>query len=119
MTDTKNLLKVVWQVIEEKHGHDVTVLDVREIASFGSFFVICEGLNKKQNQTICDALTLKLKTEEHLRPDHIEGYREAQWILIDYLSFVIHIFLPETRRFYNLEKLWGDGIRLEPQALSA
>ena len=119
MNDTKPILKKVWQIIEEKQGQEVTILDVREIASFTSFFVICEGRNKKQLQAICDELTHRLKKEEGLRPSHIEGFREAQWILLDYLEFVIHIFDPKTRSFYAIERLWSDGVRLEAQALSA
>ena len=119
MKDTKAILKEVWKIIDEKQGQDVLILDVREISSFSSFFVLCEGRNPKQNQAISDAITVTLKQEYGFLPEHVEGYREASWILIDYGDFIVHIFGSETRSFYSLEKLWGDGIRLEGQALSA
>ena len=119
MKDTKAILKEVWKIIDEKQGQDVLILDVREISSFTSFFVLCEGRNPKQSQAISDAISLTLKQEHRLVPEHVEGYREAHWILLDYADFIVHIFGPETRSFYSLEKLWGDGIRLEGQALSA
>ncbi|MFQ5738426.1 MAG: ribosome silencing factor [Acidobacteriota bacterium] len=95
------------------------VLDVSEISSFTDFFVICHGNNRKQNQAICDQIVHELRKERHLSPSHLEGYANAEWILLDYLDFVVHIFSQQTRDFYKLEKLWGDGIAVEPRALSA
>lgn len=119
MNDTKRTLKKVCEAVEGKKGHDIAVLDVRDIASFTSYLVICDGRNQRQIQAICDSVVAKLKREDGLKPSHIEGYREAGWVLIDYLDFVVHIFSPEARNFYRLDKLWSDGVRLEPQALTA
>lgn len=119
MNETEKVLARVCAAIEDKKGEEIAVLDVREIASFTSYLVICEGSNNKQNQAICDAITRRLKKEDRLSPASVEGYREGQWILVDYLSFVVHIFSPETRRFYNLDRLWSDGKRLHPQPLPA
>lgn len=119
LDDTKRIIKDVCDIIADKKGEGITVLDVRDVASFTSFLVICGGRNQKQIQAICDALEMKLKKEHRLPPHHIEGYQEGNWVLIDCLDFVVHIFAPEARGFYSIEKLWGDGIRVEPQALIA
>lgn len=119
MKDTKRILKKACDAIEDKKGQQLTVLDVQDIASFTRFLVICDGRNQRQNQAICDSVITKLKREERVAPSHVEGYQEAGWILIDYLEFIIHIFSTEARDFYRLDKLWSDGVRLEPQALIA
>lgn len=119
MNQTKRVLTKVYRAIDAKKGEEVVILDVSKVSSFTDFFVICQGSNLKQNQAICDEIELKLKKEEHLTPNHIEGYREAEWILLDYLNFVVHIFSPQARQFYKLEKLWSDGHEVEPRALSA
>ncbi len=84
-----------------------------------SVFVICHGQNSRQNQAICDEILERLKKEKHRSPTHIEGYQHADWILMDYLDFVVHIFSPRTRQSYKLEKLWGDGVKVQPKALTA
>ncbi|MDA2933769.1 ribosome silencing factor [Acidobacteria bacterium AH-259-D05] len=119
MKQTKTVLKKVCKAIEGKKGDDVTILDVSRTSSFTDFFVICHGLNDKQNQAICDEIMEKLKKEEHRFPNHIEGYQHAEWILMDYLDIVVHIFSSRTRESYNLEKLWSDGIEVKPKVLTA
>ncbi len=119
MKKTKTLLKKVCEAIESKQGDEVTILDVSKISSFTDFFVICHGHNIRQNQAICDEILERLKKEEHRPPTHVEGYQHADWILMDYLDFVVHIFSLRTRQSYKLEKLWGDGIQVKPKALSA
>ena len=119
MKKTKNLLKRVCEAIESKKGDEVTILDISKISSFTHFFVICHGHNTRQNQAICDEIRERLKKEQHRTPNHVEGYQHADWILMDYLDFVVHIFSPQTRQSYQLEKLWGDGIQVKPKALTA
>ncbi len=119
MKKTKTLLKKVCEAIESKKGDEVTILDVSKIASFTDFFVICHGHNSRQNQAICDEILERLKKEKHRSPTHVEGYQHADWILMDYLDFVVHILSPRTRQSYNLEKLWGDGVQVKPKALTA
>ena len=118
MKKTKTLLNKVCKAIESKKGDEITILDVSKISSFTDFFVICHG-NNRQNQAICDEIMERLKKEEHRSPTHVEGYPHADWILMDYLDFVVHIFSPRTRQTYKLEKLWGDGVEVEPRALTA
>jgi ribosome-associated protein len=90
---------------ESKKAHDISVLDLREVTSFADYFVICNGTNVRQNQAISDEIYLRLKEIGEL-PISLEGYDNAEWILMDYGDFLIHIFLQATREFYDLERLW-------------
>ena len=96
----------------EKKAIDLTVLDLRGIASFTDFFVIATGANKRQVQAISDEVVEQLK---HLgtRSARVEGYQTAEWILIDYGDFVFHAFDEKARRFYDLERLWRAGARVD------
>lgn len=119
MNDTKTALGIVCQAIAEKKGEDVVVLDVRGISSFTDYFVICQGNNVRQNEAIADEIVSRLKEQSGRRPAHLEGLESAEWILMDYLDFVVHVFSQKARAFYKLERLWSDGVALEPEALSA
>ncbi len=119
MNETKTVLSKICKLIDDKQGDGLLLLDISGLSSFSDFFIVCNGFNTKQNQAICDEILVRLKKEDRLLPSHVEGYREAEWILIDYLEFVIHIFSVRAREFYQLEKLWSDGILLEPTALQA
>ncbi len=119
MKKVRAAVKKASQAVDQKKGDQITVLDVSKICGFADFLIICQGYNQKQNQAICDGIRGTLKKEERLSPHHLEGYRSAEWILMDYLDFVIHIFSPQSREFYRLEKLWGDGVEVEPGALTA
>jgi ribosome-associated protein len=85
---------------------------VRELASFTDYFVICSGRSTKHIKTLSDAVTEGLKKNK-VSPYHIEGYEYGRWILIDYIDFIVNIFSPETRGYYELEKLWADAPRIE------
>lgn len=119
MNKTQAALKKVCEIVDDKKGEDVLVLDVSRISSFTDFFVICHGFNERQNQAICDSVLERLKKEDGITPSHVEGYNQAEWILIDYLDFVVHIFSLKARQFYKLEKLWSDALELAPKALRA
>lgn len=119
MEMSKKEVKLAYEAVEEKKGSGIIVLDISRISSFSDYFVICHGFNRKQNQAIADAVKEDLKREVQLAPAHVEGYQEAEWILLDYLSFVVHIFSPEAREFYRLERLWNDGEEVEVEALIA
>ena len=97
----------------EKKAVDVLVLDLREIASFAEFFVIATGANQRQVQAICDEISEQVKKQLGSRPVRIEGYSGAEWILLDYGDFIVHIFNSEARDFYDLERLWRDARRVE------
>ncbi len=96
----------------DKKAEDVVVLDLRAAADFTDFFVLASGTNQRQLVAIADAVVETLRAESR-RPSHVEGYPRGEWILLDYGSFVVHVFTPRTRRFYDLERLWGGARRLE------
>lgn len=96
----------------EKKAQDVVVLDLRHTPAFTDFFLLCSGQNARQVHAIADAVEEALKTAK-VRPAHIEGYDRAEWVLMDYFTFIVHIFTPQTRAFYSLERLWGDAERIE------
>ena len=100
--------KAIW----EKRGSNLVVLDLRGISSFTDYFIICEGTSTRQAQAISDAVLEELK-KDRIVPSHIEGYSQGYWILMDYIEFIINIFLPQARRFYDLERLWGDAAEIK------
>ena len=98
----------------DKHALDPVGLEVKEICSFTDYFLILSGANPRQVQAISDEIELRLK-RGGLRPSHIEGYNHAEWILMDYVDFVVHIFSVKARLYYDLERLWrvAPRVRLE------
>ena len=96
----------------ERKAHDVVVLDLRGISSATDYFVIASGRSDVQVKAIADHVVDELKKEK-VRPEHAEGLRGARWVLLDYVDFVVHVFHPEARFFYQLENLWGDAPRWE------
>ena len=102
----------------DKKAADLVILDLREIASFTEYFLICSGTNQRQVQAIADAIDERLRKEKK-RPMHIEGYNAAEWILLDYGDFIVHVFSATSRRFYDLERLWRDAKRIEVNAQQA
>jgi len=95
-----------------KKAVDVVLLDLRNTPAFTDFFLLCSGHNQRQVKAIADAIEEALKAEK-IRPAHVEGYERAEWILMDYFSFIVHVFSPQTREFYSLERLWGDAERID------
>jgi ribosome-associated protein len=99
----------------EKKAIEPTVLDLRGISSFTDFFVIVTGANRRQVQAIVDEVVEQLK--RHGNPAaRVEGYQNAEWVLIDYGDFVVHVFDEKARRFYDLERLWREAARLNVSA---
>lgn len=95
----------------DRKGSEVVVLDLRPADGFTDFFVIVTGQNTRQIQAISDAIQDFL-AEKGVKPAHIEGGDRAGWILLDYFDFIVHIFSPESRAFYSLERLWGNAERI-------
>jgi ribosome-associated protein len=96
----------------DKKALDLVVLDLRPVATFTDYFVIASGTNVRQVQAIADEITERLK-REGTRAERIEGYRTAEWVLVDYGDFIVHIFEEKARRFYDLERLWREGVRVK------
>ena len=99
----------------DKKATDLVVLDLRKAAGFTDFFLICSGTNPRQIRAIADSVIETLSAEGS-KPAYIEGYDRSEWILLDYFDFIVHIFAPETRVFYGLERLWGSAERIELHA---
>ena len=96
----------------EKKAIDLTVLDLRGVATFTDFFIIATGANKRQMQAIADEIVDQLKRRGS-RAARVEGYQGAEWILVDYGDFIVHVFDEKSRRFYDLEYLWREAKRLD------
>jgi ribosome-associated protein len=102
----------------DKKAENVRLLDLRQSSAFTDFFLLCTGTNVRQVQAIADAIQDALKARG-VRPALVEGYKRAEWILIDYFDFIVHIFTPATRDYYALERLWGDAVTIEIPATPA
>lgn len=99
----------------DKKANDVVILDLRKAAGFTDFFVVCAGTNPRQIRAIADSV-IEALAATGVKPAHTEGYDRSEWILLDYFDFIVHIFAPETRAFYGLERLWGNAERIEVDA---
>ena len=108
---TGDVRKAVRAALDKK-ALNVVVLDLRHTPAFTDFFVLCSGLTQRQVKAIADAVEEALRAAK-VRPAHIEGYDRADWILMDFFTFIVHVFTPQTREFYSLERLWGDAERIE------
>jgi ribosome-associated protein len=97
----------------DKKAFDMIGLDLRAIASFTEFFIIATAANQRQVQAIADDINEQLKKQLETRPVRVEGYKSAEWVLLDYGDFVVHIFNREAREFYDLARLWRDARRVE------
>jgi ribosome-associated protein len=93
---------------DDRKAVDLKVLQLEKVTDFTDYFLICSGTSERQVQAIADAVQEKLR-EHRVRPLHVEGYNRAQWVLIDYGDLVVHVFQEEQRRYYALERLWGDA----------
>ena len=97
----------------DRKAQDMVALDIRKIASFAEYFLICSAGSTRQVQAIADEITERLRDELGSRPLHTEGYETATWVLLDYGDLIVHIFTGESRAFYQLERLWRDAVRVE------
>ncbi|MBZ5655581.1 MAG: ribosome silencing factor [Acidobacteriia bacterium] len=122
MKKTNDLKRQVNEAIlacQDKKAEQVTILELeKDSGAFTDYFVMCSGTNPRQIQAIADAVDDRLEVLG-LRPTHTEGYKQAEWVLLDYVDFVVHIFSENARRYYDLERLWKSATRLEPAELMA
>lgn len=113
-TGSKRLPAEITKAIKaalDKKASDVVVLDLRETPAFTDFFVLCSGQSQRQVKAIVDAVEEALRAAG-ARPNHVEGYDRAEWVLMDFFTFIVHVFTPQMRTFYSLERLWGDAERI-------
>ncbi len=102
------------QACLEKKAEELSILEMEKgSGAFTDYFVLCSGTNPRQVQAIADEVELRLKAAG-IRPNSVEGYRQAEWVLIDYVDFVVHVFSEKARKFYDLERLWKSATRLQP-----
>ena len=100
------------EAIDEHKGLDIVVLDMRQASGFTDFMILCTGRSEPHAQALAKAVEERL-LEHKVKPSHVEGKSVGRWILLDYLQLIVHVFVPETRTFYQLEKLWRDAPLLE------
>ena len=106
-------VKLAIECASEKKAFNLTALDLREVASFTEFFVIASANNQRQVQAICDEIQEQLKKQLKSKAVRIEGYSSAEWVLLDYGDFIVHVFEKKAREFYDLERLWCDARKVE------
>ena len=117
--DLKKQIDAAIQACLDKKAEELTILEMEKgSGAFTDYFVLCSGTNPRQVQAIADEVELRLKSAG-LRPSHVEGYRQAEWVLVDYVDFVVHVFSEKARKFYDLERLWKSATRVEPAQLRA
>ncbi|MGA2415069.1 MAG: ribosome silencing factor [Candidatus Sulfotelmatobacter sp.] len=115
--ETQQQVAAAIQACLDKKAEELSILEMdKGSGAFTDYFVLCSGSNPRQVQAIADEVELRLKAAG-LRPAHVEGYRQAEWILVDYVDFVVHVFSEKARKFYDLERLWKTAKRLEPSEL--
>jgi ribosome-associated protein len=116
--DLKSQVAAAIQACLDKKAEELSILEMEKGSSFTDYFVLCSGTNPRQVQAIADEVELRLK-KAGLQPAHVEGYKQAEWILVDYVDFVVHVFSEKARKFYDLERLWKAAKRLVPSELSS
>jgi ribosome-associated protein len=108
LPDTAARVREAVASAEDRKALDLKVLHLEKVSDFTDYFLICSGTSERQVQAIADAVQERLRTDK-VRPLHVEGYNRGQWVLLDYGDLVVHVFQEEPRRFYALERLWGDA----------
>lgn len=110
LTRSSKIIKTIIAAIQEKKGENIISLDLRKInEAVADFFIVCEASNQPQVRAIADNVEDKVKENCDEQPYHHEGYKNLQWVLIDYVNVVVHVMLPENRKFYKLEEMWSDA----------
>ena len=111
--DLKRQVHEAISACENKKAEEITVLELeKDSGAFTDYFVVCSGTNPRQIQAIADEVEEQLE-RQGMRPNNIEGYKQAEWVLLDYVDFVVHIFSEKARRYYDLERLWKSAKRIE------
>jgi ribosome-associated protein len=106
-------VRLAVEAAQEKKAAGITVLDLSGVGAFTDYFVICTGFSTPQVQAICSEIEDRLEKELQRSPKHREGYSSAEWALIDFGGFIVHVFSEQARRYYDLERLWRSSPKLE------
>jgi ribosome-associated protein len=116
-SDLKKQVSQAISACQEKQAEEITVLELEQgSGAFTDYFVVCSGTNPRQIQAISDEVEQRLE-QTGMRVTHIEGYRQAEWVLLDYVDFVVHVFSEKARKYYDLERLWKAAKRVQPAEL--
>ncbi len=111
LTKSSKIIKTIIAAIQEKKGENIISLNLRKInEAVADFFIICEASNQPQLKAIADNVEHRVREKCEESPYHHEGFKELHWVLIDYVNVVVHVMLPETRKFYQLEDMWSDAV---------
>lgn len=109
-TEAEAIAEIAAKGMDEKKGIDIVIMDLRKLKSaFSDFFVLCHGTSDRQVEAIADSVEEEIRKAIGEKPLHREGSEQAEWILLDYVNVVVHIFQEEKRSFYGIEELWGDA----------
>ncbi len=112
--DLKHQVAEAIHACQDKKAEEITILELEQgSGAFTDYFVVCSGTNPRQVQAIADEVETRLEKKIGMRVNHMEGYKQAEWVLLDYVDFVVHVFSEKARRFYELERLWKSAKRLE------
>lgn len=107
------ILNTIYNAIDDKKGGNTRILDISAITTISDYFIITSGNNYNQVRAIADNVEEELLKKHGMRPERVEGYNNGEWILLDYIDYVIHIFDREQRLFYDIERIWSDGKEIE------
>lgn len=107
------ILNTIYNAIDDKKGGNTRILDISEITTISDYFVITSGNNYNQVRAIADNVEEELLKKHGMKPERVEGYNNGEWILLDYIDYVIHVFDREQRLFYDIERIWSDGKEIE------
>jgi len=107
------ILNTIYNAIDDKKGVNTRILDISAITTISDYFIVTSGNNYNQVRTIADNVEEELLKKHGMRPERVEGYNNGEWILLDYIDYVIHVFDREQRLFYDIERIWSDGKEIE------
>ena len=110
------MAKAAYEALEDKQGQEIKVLDIHEISVLADYFLIAHGNNPNHVKALIDSVEDKL-AELGYTPNHVEGYQEGTWVLLDFGRIIVHVFHKEARLFYDLERIWSDGKTIPPEEL--
>ncbi|MBE5957935.1 MAG: ribosome silencing factor [Lachnospiraceae bacterium] len=114
--NSKEIAKIAFNALDEKKGIDISIIDITEISVIADYFIIAGGNNENQVQAMVDSVDEEL-SKAGVHANHIEGYRNANWVLMDYSDVIIHVFNQDDRLFYDLERIWRDGKEISADSL--
>ena len=116
MSDSKKYVKIAYDALADKKGENIKIIDISEVSPIADYFIIADGANQNQLQAMCDAVDEELyKAGCELK--QTEGNRNSTWILMDYGDIIVHVFSKEDRLFYDLERIWKDGVEIDPETI--